>query len=365
MLRLHPPIYNPHHNLLNVAGDWCPHSATTQNREESLDQTYKIAAVRVFYDQPWIFGYDPQAAQESFDDFDLVLISDREYFPLTQVRQWISEKGWRNWVFVTSGEHPTETLNSRECYRPWYITNFLKYQNSTEWPKESPSQREFLFESLLGARRPHRDWLSLALSKSGLLDQGLVTYRDCFVGHVIDASTDRILERFPGQKLQYPYVSPNLNASWETVETVHNGVSFINPKQILDRTWYSLITETLFTGDTFFLSEKTVKAIYNQRFFFVFGARGYMQNLRKHGFRTFNDFIDESWDDDPIDWRRWERCFTEFWRLATFEDPEKVYRAADSVFKHNLEQLVWWQKKHHITTENLVYQHLPYDIVIW
>ena len=100
--------------------------------------------------------------------------------------------------------------------------------------------------------------------------------------------------------------------------------------------------------------------MYNRRFFFIFGARGYMRNLREHGFRTFNDFIDESWDDDPVDYRRWERCFTEFWRLATFEDPEKVYRAAESVFEHNLEYLNWWRRQHYYRTEDLVCGVVPH-----
>lgn len=359
MLRPFSPIYNPHRNLIDVAKDWCPDGMTTQDRSLALKKSYSIAAIRAFYNQPWIFGYDPVAAEETFSEFDLVLISDREYFKLSDVRKWISTLKLKNWLFVSSGKHSEEQPQEHECYRPWYITNFLDYQQTTQWPTPSPNIRPFLFEALLGARRPHRDWLQLALQQSGMIDKGIVTYRDCFVGHVIDASTDTVLERFPGQKLLYPHVSANLNPTWETVETVHNGVSFINPKQIYDRTWYSLVAETLFTGDTFFLSEKTVKAMYNRRFFFIFGVRGYMRNLREHGFRTFHEFIDESWDDDPVDYRRWERCFTEFWRLATFEDPQKIYQAAESVFEHNLEYLNWWCRQHYNRTEELMRKLMP------
>jgi hypothetical protein len=57
-----------------------------------------------------------------------------------------------------------------------------------------------------------------------------------------------------------------------------------------------LVTETVFCYPYPFITEKTFKAILNKRPFILVGSPGTVQKLRDLGFKTFNDFWDESYD---------------------------------------------------------------------
>jgi hypothetical protein len=57
-----------------------------------------------------------------------------------------------------------------------------------------------------------------------------------------------------------------------------------------------LICETYTQGETFFPTEKTVRPMVGNKTFLVYGPVGYLNNLQKRGFRTFNELWDESYD---------------------------------------------------------------------
>ena len=57
-----------------------------------------------------------------------------------------------------------------------------------------------------------------------------------------------------------------------------------------------LIVEAHVKGNTFFPTEKTFRPMWCQRPFIVFASTNYLAYLRQMGFRTFNDFWNESYD---------------------------------------------------------------------
>ena len=64
-----------------------------------------------------------------------------------------------------------------------------------------------------------------------------------------------------------------------------------------------IVCETYFSGRTFFISEKTYRCILNKRPFIVQGPKWFLKNLRKLGFRTFDRWWDEGYDEDHSDGR--------------------------------------------------------------
>jgi hypothetical protein len=68
------------------------------------------------------------------------------------------------------------------------------------------------------------------------------------------------------------------------------------PYEMYRRTNYTVICETLGTADTFFFSEKTTKPLLGRRLFVMFGAVGFLKNLRRLGFETFGRVINEHYD---------------------------------------------------------------------
>lgn len=64
------------------------------------------------------------------------------------------------------------------------------------------------------------------------------------------------------------------------------------------KTFLSIVSETKVNGEVFF-SEKTFKPMYCLQPFIMVNSNGSLKHLRDKGFKTFNDFWDESYDDAP------------------------------------------------------------------
>ena len=69
--------------------------------------------------------------------------------------------------------------------------------------------------------------------------------------------------------------------------------------EILD--WYNdifvdVVCEKMITGQTFFPTEKTGRALITKTPFLIMGPCNYIQNLKKIGFKSFGKFWDESYD---------------------------------------------------------------------
>jgi len=60
-----------------------------------------------------------------------------------------------------------------------------------------------------------------------------------------------------------------------------------------------IVTETRMIGNVFFVTEKTWRCILARRPFIIVGSQFFLQNLKRLGFKTFNDFWDEGYDEYP------------------------------------------------------------------
>ena len=61
--------------------------------------------------------------------------------------------------------------------------------------------------------------------------------------------------------------------------------------------------ETYFSGNTFFPTEKTWRAIATGTPFIIQGPQNYLENLKKLGFQTFESWWDEGYSEDPSNWQ--------------------------------------------------------------
>jgi hypothetical protein len=64
-----------------------------------------------------------------------------------------------------------------------------------------------------------------------------------------------------------------------------------------DKIFVDLVVETYVSGASFFPTEKTLRPIIAKTPFVIMGSRGYLENLRRIGFKTFSKWWDESYDD--------------------------------------------------------------------
>lgn len=75
--------------------------------------------------------------------------------------------------------------------------------------------------------------------------------------------------------------------------------------QFYDRFQIELVAESMTRGPTFFPTEKTVRPIVGCRPFLTFAPKGYMQNMKKMGFQTFDSLWSEDYDqlEGPARWQ--------------------------------------------------------------
>ena len=303
--------------------------------ETALAQPTKIAVLPVYFNRPTEFSFRPEYLKLDLEKFDLVLFTDIEFRSQQELVEWIETTGVTNWLLCVGGLWRTETLGPRTVYKPTWSFNFLQWNESRD---DFPLERPFLFDCLCGTRRKHRDYAVLSLIQSGLIDRTITTYRDIFVGGEITETPPEVAAEFPGLNLPWPYVSPNLDPAWEVRPNLDNSISGIVPWEIYNRTYYSMLVETLGYGDTFLMAEKIGKCLFARRVFVHFGTQNWLKQLKSFGFQTFDSVVDESYDDIENNVSRWRKAFEQVQALAKL-DPQKVYQKVMPVLDHNRARL--------------------------
>jgi hypothetical protein len=322
--------------------------------DTALAQPHKIAVLPVFYDRVTEFSYRPEFATVNLEQFDLVLFTDIEFRPQTELIEWIETTGVQNWLLSVGGLWNHETLGARTVYRPAWSFTFLQWNP----PKaDFPLERPFLFDCLCGTRRRHRDYVMLSLIKSGLIDRSIVTYRDVFVGGDIQITPPEVQAEFPGMSVPWPYVSPNLDPAWEVRENISNDVSSIVPWEIYNRTWYSILVETLGFGGTYLMAEKIGKCLMARRLFVHFGVQGWLQQLRSFGFETFGSVLDESYDSIKNNVSRWHAAFEQVRYLSTQQHPSLLQKVKP-LLDHNHHALFAFRERKREEMQALIYAYL-------
>ena len=203
---------------------------------------------------------------------------------------------------------------------------------------------EFYFDALLGTLRSHKRYILNKINQH--------TDRNLFCLGSLNPSSDNLPDNWlPGHDLD--------------TDQTRNFVNFIRqqtapvccmiPYKIYNRSWYSLVCETL-SSKTKFYTEKTTKPILAKRIFVMVGSKHLLQGLRSFGFKTFSSIIDESYDDIEDDQQRWQAA----WETAEYllsQDPQKMYHQARSILEHNYQLMTetdWYGKMckeiHHLLT---------------
>lgn len=368
-MKLTVSVFTPDHPVMNTALDWGIRDYTT---EPNLDQPFRIACVPVLYDDPGSYNYYPPMADIDLSPYDLVLLSDIEYTDYTKIYEWAGRKQIQTFALAVGGLFKHLPVNpDQTVYRPWWMNNVMNL-NQDYCAPDFKTDRLFLFDVLLGTRRPHRDYVMLQFQKHRpLLDRSIVCYRDVFTPGKIPldgakANAKRhakIAAMFPDQDLQWPYVSKNLDPDWEVAKVITNTVSQTVPAKIYQQTWYSVICETESSGNAFFAAEKFTKTVLGHRPFVLFGAPFYLHTLRQLGFKTFGSVIDENYDYMSIDETRYKMAWAEVLSLSQ-QDPVKVYQTLQPVFAHNRSRIDSLWQETLVARTDLLKKKIPNQYII-
>jgi hypothetical protein len=241
-----------------------------------------------------------------------------------------------------------------------YRENIKSSERYPEYYAKLDKPYKFLF--LNGRNRLNRKYLLKRFELSGLLDQSLWTNLDSWHGtvkeiHLFQNGHDYMQDPMPVKFLPEHYevsrYRKNLNVQLETYVKFdlfdYNGNKewgeiYLNPEPYID-TYFSLVTETVFTYPYSFRTEKIWKPIAMCHPWIAVANEGFYRDIKNLGFHTFSSIIDESFDQISDNQKRIEYIATVVEDLcSTKEKLQDFMTAARPICEHNQRHL--WQMRH-------------------
>jgi hypothetical protein len=100
---------------------------------------------------------------------------------------------------------------------------------------------------------------------------------------------------------------------------------------------FHVVTETVYFQDKLHLTEKVFKPIVAKRPFFLVSTPGSLAYLKRYGFRTFDHWIDESYDLEPDHYIRIEKITFELARLCAMSPAllKQMHMEMQEVLEYN------------------------------
>jgi hypothetical protein len=119
--------------------------------------------------------------------------------------------------------------------------------------------------------------------------------------------------------------------SYPILNDQHFGISDYYSKFFVE-----IVCESYFSGDTFFPTEKTWRAIALCTPFIIQGPANYLRNLKALGFQTFDRWWDEGYSEDPSDHQPMEIIkVIDYLQSLTSQEIFNIYQDMLPVLEHN------------------------------
>jgi hypothetical protein len=198
------------------------------------------------------------------------------------------------------------------------------------------ANRRRRFISLNRTPRPIKILFLLRLLHDGLWDSGFIS----FGGFRSDRegpgkpqpAREEMIRALPGFEDIVHDVMPHMDAlrgfgrhllgmerhQWQRLELWNAGMA-ADLEEYAD-CWFSAVTETEMRQRPCRITEKVLKPLVNFHPLIVFGNPGSLRMIREYGFVTFDNVIDESYDEELDPRRRFDQAYTELTRLCRTDE---------------------------------------------
>ncbi len=220
---------------------------------------------------------------------------------------------------------------------------------------DSIKAKDKKFLCLNNIPRAHRAYVLYWLIKNDLLKDGLVSFNHCLdhptlTGHKNFKNKDYLAKFFPTYTLtQLSEIYKDIN-SYLPLYLDLKDRSKLNdngrgqyvkqlPTDLFQRTYFSIVTESDFDNGKLGFTEKLIKPLLFGHPFIVIGAHGMLELIHNLGFKTFNGFIDESYDQKTDSLTRINMALNEVNKLCQYSYPEldSWYQEITPILHHNFE----------------------------
>jgi hypothetical protein len=314
----------------------CKWQLTQAGLQSTDDITAKIAVYHVPfpYDQGHGKRFESRIDQSLIhSDYIIVLCSELHEKTADFIRRYQNPKIKFFLCGVVTGVESSDWMD-------WFITSshFYKTNPLKVLDKLTPYQtKPKTFDILLGLPRPHRDIIYNYINLNNLNDQVLMTY----LGHPWKITADQDHPGWIWEKEGIDTTGSDLHWSIAPIKYYGQNMSLsqIVPISIYNQTAFSIVAETNFASNYVFHTEKIVKPILARRLFIVFGGHHYLKNLQRLGFKTFDNIIDESYDNEPDFELRGKMICSQISYLLQ-QDQQRVLDAIRSIVEHNCQHMM-------------------------
>jgi len=220
--------------------------------------------------------------------------------------------------------------------------DLITYEDHIKY-KEDSSNNIKLFSCTNKRPRPHRVWLYKDLVNANLVDKAVLSmskfdpeieYKEGAV-RLKKTELRTLVDDLPLE----PY-----GVSLDSKPTTFF-INRFNEKHSLD-SWVNVVSEARYYDgeNTIFLSEKIFKAIALEQPFIIVGNKGSLKALQELGFKTFNDFFDESYDERNYK-ERIPAVIRSLQSIDKIDDKLSWYKSMKDVLKYNTEHLTKFVKR--------------------
>jgi hypothetical protein len=233
--------------------------------------------------------------------------------------------------------------------------NKFSKENRKLWEESKKVIRDKYFLCYNRLPKSHRALTVLSLDIHNNLDKGIVSFPDYGMsswdvvgreedylksnhyGYLInDTDIESKYERGAGVlKKKLPLVLDKKDF------TICHSINIYKISHYL-KSYFTIVTENVFQprvydGDTVYFTEKIIKPIVNFHPFIVVGNAGYLKKLKELGFKTFEPFIDESYDDIDDVCERFLAVENEINKLCnkSLGELHEWYWSIENILKHN------------------------------
>lgn len=285
------------------------------------------------------YHYNPKVEQLiSKVNCDLFIVLCTEMH--AHIYNFIKKYDQKNFVYFINGEINDQLRNAKlYTYMDWFRETSDFYRHTDYLQGLVSTNKTYLFECLLGRKKPHRDQVYNHIKNNNSI---FTKYGSS--EHTINFNNEE--EWIFGS--DGITITPDQKYSVTQIDYMGRKVrlSQIIPLSVYNKSYYSIVAETNTDSLFTFLTEKTAKPLIAGRLFVIAGNKHSLRTLHNLGFKTFDSVIDESYDSIDSQFKRINAMLKQVDYLCT-QDPEEIYKKIEPVVKHNQELILnrEWQKE--------------------
>jgi len=245
----------------------------------------------------------------------------------------------------------------------WYTYPDISKLNKTTIKS---TKKSFLYSCLNGSERFHRKTFIALLYQSNLIDKGMISYHtNCSPPWYSDLKNTKSIKN---SKIHFrktePFTRINENlSSCKASKLLHVEYSTqlsipIKSKEIegdmtnssnidfcasfLQQSLVYIVTETVGNYPYPFVTEKTWKALVNHMPFMILGPKNNLNFLKDCGFKTFDSFWDESYDNKESCYER-SKIIIDNLKYLAHQDWKNLATQMQPIVEHNFNHLFTFQ----------------------